>query len=642
MSTPVAPNSPVKPAGRSLEEFRPLRPAEEKLLADCKLGKSAEIGADRPEASSRDNRIRAEFLRFLALGGDEQAPVHEHGVQVSGAWIEGKLDLEAARVPSNLTLFHCHFEITPVFRDARIAGTLNLDGCKMPGLDGGRLICKGSIFLRNGFVATDKVNLQAARIEGYLVCSHGSFSADDHSLVIEAAVVKGSVVLNQQFTAKGEVRLLGAQVGGDLDCSEATFSGHVAKGESCTDHIHALAADRASVKGSIFLNHGFTATRQVSFTGAEIGGDLDCREASFKNMDSQALVAARAEIKGSVLFNDFSSVGEVQLLGAQIGHNLECIGAKFDNAKGNTMVADGMVIKGALMFRNMCDPTGNISLTSSHVGQLIDDADSWGKNLVLDGFTYDSITGGAPTDTMTRLVWLSKQRADHFEGKNFTPQPWQQLIRCLHAMGHAEEARQIAVAREEHMRRIDRIGQAPSEWNKLCACAYRSFARGLHRGFGLLADYGYRPLKLVWWMLLVWLLFAAGYWWAAQNGVFAPTNPLVFDRIEYDHCRPGSDRENGKARVGNWYLCPQVPGEYTTFSPIAYSADLILPLVDLQQERDWAPIIPTPKADWREELLQFDRNHLTRLLVWFEILFGWVASLLLVAVLSGLTNRDRK
>lgn len=300
------------------------------------------------------------------------------------------------------------------------------------------------------------------------------------------------------------------------------------------------------------------------------------------------------------------------------------------------------VIKGTFMFRNLREPANRISLASCHVGQLIDDAESWGGDIVLDGFSYDCLTGGAPTDAGTRLAWLAKQPADHFKGANFTPQPWQQLIRCLRTMGHIEEARQIAIRREEHLRAIDRIGQTPSNSNGAFRCAYRRSARGLHRGFGLLADFGYRPLKLVCWMIGVWLLAGSGYWWAAQNAVFAPSNPLVFDRIDYDHCRPFSDRDNGKARVGNWYLCGAGPGEYTAFSPLAYSLDLILPLVDLQQERDWAPIIPTPQAAWYMELLALDRFRLTRLLVWCEILFGWIASLLLVAVLSGMTNRDRE
>ena len=87
-------------------------------------------------------------------------------------------------------------------------------------------------------------------------------------------------------------------------------------------------------------------------------------------------------------------------------------------------------------------------------------------------------------------------------------------------------------------------------------------------------------------------------------------------------------------------MCEKLPEEYTGFSPLAYSLDVILPFVDLQQEKDWSPLIPTPKGTWYKELFMFDApKHCIRLLLWFEILFGWVASLLLVAVVSGLTKR---
>ena len=598
MSAPTAPNGPIRPAGRSLAEFGSRRPAEEKLLAACRLGRSAEIGAVRPEQSNQDNSIRAEFLRFLALGGDERAPVHEHGVQVAGAWIEGELDLEAATVTSPLTLFICHFDAPPIFRDARIAGTLNLEGCKLPGLAGNRMVCEGSVFLRNGFVATGIVNLHSARITNNLACSHANFSIDlsnaredDPSTWIafcaQSAVIGGGAFLNDRLNVVGEVQLLNIQVGGDMD-----FRAAILTAAEFGDHP-ALTADRAMINGDVFLNRHFVANGRVSLTGAQIEGSLDCSSATLRNEAGPSLVLAR------------------------------------------------VVIKGALIYLTSSPVTG-VSLESCHIGQLIDDEKSWGENIVMDGFSYGGLTGGAPTDPETRLAWLGKQQTDHFKGANFTPQPWQQLIRCLRAMGHIEEARQIAIRREVHLRDIDRIGQAPSNWNDAFRRIYRLSARGLHRGFGLLADYGYHPLKLVGWMTCVWLLAGSSYWWAAQNAVFAPSNPLVFDRIDYDHCRPNSDRDNGKARVGNWYLCPTVPGEYTAFSPLAYSLDLILPLVDLQQERDWAPIVPTPEAAWYVELLAFDRFRSTRLLIWLEFLFGWIASLLLVAVLSGLTNRDRE
>jgi hypothetical protein len=130
----------------------------------------------------------------------------------------------------------------------------------------------------------------------------------------------------------------------------------------------------------------------------------------------------------------------------------------------------------------------------------------------------------------------------------------------------------------------------------------------------------------------------------------------VFQNPEYAVCVPDSEEakaEKAKAELaktaclepppiqgaGNWYLCEKLREEYTGFSPLAYSLDLILPLVDLQQERDWAPMIPTPKNSWTAELSELSLKHVTRLVLWFEILFGWLASLLLVAVVSGLSKR---
>jgi len=154
--------APLKPAGRSLAEFQPLKPAEQKLLDACRQGEFANISDKRPEAVNDDNVVRAAFLRFLALGGDEQAPVHELGVQLLGAWIEGKLEMEAARVHSGLAIVDCHFDITPVFYDAKIAGTLNLSGCQVPGLAGEKLACEGSLLLRQGLTATVAPDIQGA------------------------------------------------------------------------------------------------------------------------------------------------------------------------------------------------------------------------------------------------------------------------------------------------------------------------------------------------------------------------------------------------------------------------------------------------------------------------------------------------
>lgn len=158
-------------------------------------------------------------------------------------------------------------------------------------------------------------------------------------------------------------------------------------------------------------------------------------------------------------------------------------------------------------------------------------------------------------------------------------------------------------------------------------------------------------MRLITWMLAVWLGSAAFYWCAAlpPNDVFAPSNPLVFQHEAYRVCVPGSDEAKTESTklpkdkpvvgAGNWYLCEKLRGEYTGFSPLAYSLDVLLPLVDVQQQKDWAPIIPTPKSSWWRELFTPSWGHAARLVIWFQTLFGWIASLLLVAIVSGLTKR---
>lgn len=236
-------------------------------------------------------------------------------------------------------------------------------------------------------------------------------------------------------------------------------------------------------------------------------------------------------------------------------------------------------------------------------------------------------------------------------GDDFRPQPWKQLQKVLRDMGHNEDARQVAIAFEHRLRKADLIGVAPPQWDSLRKKLYRHLSRFFHWCFWILTGYGYRPMRLMVWMLAVWLCSAAFYWFTAlpQRDVFAPSNPLVFQHTHYQVCAPETPESKAELAklpeqqsvigAGNWYLCEKLRGEYTGFSPLAYSLDVLLPLVDLQQQKDWGPIIPTPKSSWWRELLAPSWGHAARLVIWFQTLFGWVASLLLVAIVSGLTKR---
>jgi sRNA-binding regulator protein Hfq len=636
--------------GRSLADFTPLKPAEKRLREACRVGTVAEIASTRPEQASNDNVVRAGFLRFLLLGGDHTTPVHEQGVRLKGAWIEDELNLENTAITSAIICYSCSFIKPIILQRSTLPMGLFLDGSMVPGIQGDGLVTTGCLHLRYGFQANGEVLLRGAQIGGDLACSGGQFNGrHDDALSADRTVIKGGVFLRNGFQASGAVRLLGAQIGGNLDCSMGQFDGK----EGCS-----IIADKAAIRGNVFLSDDFQASGEVRLVGGKIGGNLECEKGQFNGKASDALSLDGAVINGDVFFrNGFQANGDVRLLGAQIGGHLDCSTGRFDSNSGIALHADSMRVTGAFVFRNLASLVNNVSLTAASVGALVDDTNAWGNDLNLDGLTYSSIVGGAPTTAAARLAWLDLQppAMSGLSGTeaDFRPQPWRQLQIVLREMGHVEDARQVAIAFEDRLRHADLIGVSPPHWGLGRKWLYRFFARGLHYGFRVLTGYGYRPIRLLGWFFGMWLACAVFYWFTAlpPQNVFAPSNPLVFQHADYAACVPGSDAakiEQAKPAyavpapvkgAGNWYLCETLRAEYTGFSPLAYSLDVILPLVDLQQEKDWAPMIPTPKAVWWEELRGTGWKHGARLVLWAETLFGWLASLLLVAIVSGLTKR---
>ena len=290
-----------------LSDFEPLKPAEEKLKAAVAEGAHCFIATKRPDADGKteENTVRAEFLRFLALGGDEDAPVHEKGVYLAGAWIEGGLDFDGCDVPRSLLVFSCWFDTEPVFADASMK-TLALSGSRVPGIEADRLKIEGGVFLRK-FGET-------------------------------------------AFRAEGEVRLLGAKIGG----------------------------------------------------------------------------------------------------------NLECDGGSFDNPDGDALTLEDARISRSLLFRDIEAFNGGLNLNAAHVADLVDAEDAWPEKgkLILDGFTYDRISGYAPTSFAARRKWLERQMP-MFLNEDFRPQPFEQLAKVLREMGHSEDAKEIAVLKEDYQRKAE-------------------------------------------------------------------------------------------------------------------------------------------------------------------------------------------
>ncbi len=623
--------------GRWLGDFARLSAAEARLVACCARGEDwfpTGWNEKRPEKPTAENTILAGLIRFLALGGDALRPVHEAGVMLHGAWIEGLLDLHQCRASVQIDLRHCHFDAAPVFVAAHLP-ELSLSGSHVPGLDADRLTVTGGVFLDEGFTAEGEVRLLGATIGGDLACRGGSFAnAKGHALSADGIKVTGTVFLREGFTAEGEVRLLGATIGGDLACSGGSFAN--AEG-------HALNADGVKVSGNVFLRGGFTAVGQVRLLGAAIGCNLACSGGSFANAKGDALSADGIKVSGDVFLGEgFTAEGQVRLVGAAIGGDLACSGGSFANAKGYALGADRVKVTGSLFLRN-ARIKGSISLAAAVVGGLIDDSACWQSGgHILDGLCYDRIIG--PTDAPSRIAWLKRQRADHLNAEDWKPQPWEQLIKVLREMGHPAEAAEVAMEKQRMMRAAGRIGiRQPSnrfkqpgrrwldaKWTILS----NGLSRRFHDFYGWFAGYGYRPTRILSRMVVLWLACSVLYWGAADRfAAIGPANPAITSAALY----PDADRlcghgnEPGKTR---WTECPGVPDEYSTFQPFIYSLDVILPLVDLQQEEDWAPVAegPTGHDLWAGVIIRW--------VMWLEILAGWFASLMLIAIVSRLVEKD--
>lgn len=499
-------------------------------------------------------------------------------------------------------------ESNPVFETgieivgARITGRLDLSGGKVQP----RLIFKQCEF-------DDDILLNDARTSAIEL--HDSRA---RSINARRTIIYGSLKIIEASKISGQLDLENSQIKGNLELSSSTF------GNDSKDNRISINICRVKCDGNIYLKHGFVCNGTIVARGAEIEGSLDASECSFlaPNTGSMALHA------------------------------------------------NGMVAKNGLFWKRVKAITGEVNFNGSSFSTLSDDLNSWIQfaetaRFSFNGFSYRRISSGSPTDSISRLQWLMLPAPERHD-ERFVPHPWEHLIRTLREMGHRRDAAEIAIRLQAEKRQLKLIGsrRAKSEfwlpWSKSCKylyeirCSidkgwnkfYNHCERSLHWIYGVVAGYGYKPARIFVALFIIWILCAIIYQFAANNGVIAPTDSDVFAHSLLHHDLQSRLDDAAKCGVVGevdapryWPQCPNLPSEYTTFNQYIYSADVILPLVDLQQDSKWAPISTFVAVSGAVEPSALGR--LARALVWFEIISGWVLSLMLVAIITRLVNRDQ-
>ena len=479
--------------GRSLSDFPYRNKAEKEIIAAAREGRLAHFGNRIPktEREKKERTIRAGLVRFLALGGDDLTPVHERGVRVQGAIIDGAIDLESCDIKNDVILRNCKLTDALTLRGARVR-TIGLDGSNCQGISADRVEVAGNLHLRDGFIAEKLVRILGGKITGNLDCNGGRFEGRDNdgdAFNCNGLEIGGYLFLRKAVVIRGGLQMLGANIGRNLECDDVQLQGRSNNGRS-------LNGDSAEIGGSVFLRRA-VVEGQIKLMGATIVGNLECdgiRISGGGNQD-EVLQCERVQVGGNVfLRSGFAAAGTVTFLGASLNGDVRCNGGHFglniDDPESNGAVAPNTTmnlsapvlslaratVKGTLWLAGRSPPSfhGGIDLIGARIGRIVDsitptasyrDPSSSGAGSTpafqrLDGLTYSRFGEWTDLSAAARIQFLRLQPEADL-GNDFKPHPWMQMISVLRDTGHADAARHVAIAYEDTRRRAGNTGLRP-------------------------------------------------------------------------------------------------------------------------------------------------------------------------------------
>lgn len=570
---------------------------EQRLWSAAIEGRVAHPQDLQASFDNQDNWVRGDFVRFLAIEKDPTHKIHERGVRLRRLRIIGKLDLSNCEVRRPLRFEDCLLDDVDV-TSTKLA-TLSFVGSTVGSLTGDRCAA-AALFLRQTTVRRG-TRLLGAQIAGDVDCQGATLAAErpllvrrpgetgadvdglDVALGLDGAAIGGAFFL-RRATLVGRMSAASLTVGKVLDAREmkaytsalgldsaivggdADFGGAFigdAPGHDRSPHDIALNLGQARIGGTLRLGDRFRTDRGVLLNDLRVSGNLTLRGARLVTDYTLAIVAQRMQVDGTFDLDSTTCFGAAAAAAADAGRK----------RAGGRLAPQGP--RGWFARREPPRPVGAaLDLTAAQVGSLSDQWADWPCGNRVLGFRYEAIVGATSTRAEWWVHWLKLQVDEDLRKlktgekalgvDGFKPQPWDQAILALRAAGCLRDAEDLAIAKETAEYAHD-----------------KTLAWPLHRLWGVCAGYGYRPLRLLWALPVVYLASVWIYSGAAGAGAMAPTKEELIAKDEYQRCHP----EHG----GNWSRCALAPG-YPDFNAWAYALQTLLPAIELRQAKDWAPV----------------------------------------------------
>ncbi len=580
-------------AGQTHTAFEP-QGGEQALITALDKGEPCVFLYEEPYKQPDSQRtIRAEvlgkILRSEALGSEGLTVVIPRAVIIVGAIITGELDMSDTNTGLALGIQHSEFKAAINFNQAKLA-LLNLEGSTLVGAN--------MNFLQ---IAT---NLQ----------------------------------LND-LKSKGAFNLASAKIGGQFAAHNAKFTNP--KGM-------AINAQGAEITGGVFL-HKTKITGMAAFNRAKIGGQFAADGAEFLNPEGRAINAQDASITGGVFLWKARVAGIVDFGGTKIGGQFAADGAEFINPTGTALLMQGAVVKGGAFLLGFPHPAiGAIDLHSAQFTTLVIDDNSYPLGrLILDGTRYTQLLRKGGIAHTECAGWLVPPKTDLrkrqrlafgalFENREHFP-----FLRIT----YDKRAAILGLLRET---------QESAQSHKRSPFAYRQFSKTLDanghereaREVRILAGDAYtartvpaiktKALKLLYRRWRQILRFTTGYGEKLHYAVFWLVGLLILGSLLFTYftpdMMPSKERfylADGDGEAYDLYKkTGQLPAEYPKFSPIFYSLDVMIPIVDIAQESHWRP---------RNKTWNWPRYYNR-----FHLLMGWFLSTLAIAGLTGLLQDKRE
>ncbi|MGW4520539.1 hypothetical protein [Amycolatopsis sp. NPDC004378] len=550
-------------------------PALEQLVEAGRAGRVVDLTGGDPE---HREPVDASVLVEVLAG----AP---RAVRLKGARVTGELDLSALTIDCPLSLESCHFEDAVLLAETQ-AKSVNLRHSHVSALLAIDLRTSGSLHL-TGLTVDMLVLLTNARIGGHLELAKAELGASGQgALAAGGVVVAGDLVLSD-LTVRGAVVLSGANVGGEVVLADANAQG--------------LIADGMTVTGTVSC-HGYTTTAGVWLSGSKIGGHLDLDGARLGNPGGVALEANEVTVgRGLRMGGGFTADGAVQVANTNVGGRVLLTEA----ALTGPLIGDGLVVgddldlgpdltaagsislhgaqvAGHVRFNGVStvaegEPTlnlmrlradsllllpkepfhGKVDLSRAQVREFYDLPETWAPGRAMLGFTYQVLRNDY-LPVRKRLAWLRDGTV------GYDPSAYDQLAAAFRRGGQVEAARRVGLAKQRHRR--EELNPFGRLWNRLLAVT---------------VGYGYRT-----WLAGLWLVALVAFGTMLFGGAYRTD------------------------------LHPSAPAG-PAFQPVAYTLDVLVPIVDLGQKKAW--FAEGPAQVWS----------------WVFTGAGWV---LTTAVVAGVTN----